>query len=80
MPTRPGSARCYFITAAVTSIFITSPVTGSVADVYCIVWPSRSSAVKEELKLRNDGTSGATPPSRFAASRPTEESETVNAS
>ena len=63
-----------------TSIFITSPETGSVADVYCIVWPSRSSAVNEELKLRNDGTSGATAPSPLAASRPTEESETVSAS
>src|SRR5215217_1410979 len=67
----------YFISATVTSIFMTSPVTGSVADVYCIVWPSRSSAVNAELKLRNDGTSGAMPV-RFAESRPSDESETVD--
>src|SRR5215217_5516892 len=71
----------YFISATVTSIFMTSPDTGSVADVYCVVWPSRSSAVNEELKLRNDGRSGATRPSPpFGVSRPTEESETVSAS
>src|SRR5215203_4277312 len=79
-PHRLGSPRCYFMTLAVTSIFITSPVTGSVADVYCMVWPSRSSAVNDELKLRNDGTSGITPgaPPRFDASRPIDESVIVS--
>jgi hypothetical protein len=38
--------------ATATSIFMSSPVTGSVADVYCLVWPSRSRAVNDELKLR----------------------------
>ena len=52
----------YFITVSVTSIFVTSPLMGSTADVYWVVCPSRIRTVNVELKDRNAGTSVAIAP------------------
>ena len=46
---------CYFCTFSVASSLTIWPLTGSVTDVDCAVWPSRSTSVKVELKLRNAG-------------------------
>ena len=64
-PTEPKLR--YLTTFSVTSIFTTSPLTGSVEATVCTDWPSRSVGLSVTLNVRNSGRSGASP----ASLRPT---------
>jgi hypothetical protein len=52
---RGRTRKGYFSAVNVASIFMTSPLTWSVAVVYCAVWPSRRRMLNVAVNDRKDG-------------------------